>query len=57
MPKFKAGEAWKKVFGPVFIYLNSADDTDGGAVPKLWDDAKLQVQYYLLYLSTCTYNK
>ncbi|XP_057434888.1 probable rhamnogalacturonate lyase B isoform X2 [Lotus japonicus] len=41
VPKFKAGEAWKKVFGPVFIYLNSTDD--GSAVPNLWDDAKLQM--------------
>ncbi|XP_004501055.1 uncharacterized protein [Cicer arietinum] len=41
VPKFKAGEAWKKVFGPVFIYLNSP--YDGGDPIKLWDDAKLQM--------------
>ncbi|XP_010496219.1 PREDICTED: uncharacterized protein LOC104773335 [Camelina sativa] len=29
------GEAWKKVLGPVFIYLNSGDDL-------LWEDAKRQ---------------
>ncbi|XP_042471341.1 uncharacterized protein LOC122053383 isoform X2 [Zingiber officinale] len=42
VPKFRNGEYWKKVFGPVFIYLNSAmDDTD----PRvLWEDAKLQAQ-------------
>nr|GMC57304.1 probable rhamnogalacturonate lyase B [Ipomoea batatas] len=34
------GEAWKKVFGPVFIYLNSDQGTD----PKsLWENAKQQV--------------
>ena len=47
VPKFKAGEAWKKVFGPVFIYVNSP--YDGSDPIKLWDDAKLQVQYYLIY--------
>ncbi|CAL9104253.1 unnamed protein product, partial [Musa textilis] len=42
VPKFRNGEYWKKVFGPVFIYLNSTvDGTDRGL---LWDDAKLQVQ-------------
>lgn len=45
VPKFRNGEYWKKVFGPVFIYLNSAmDDTD----PRvLWEDAKLQVPFFL----------
>ncbi|XP_031109461.1 rhamnogalacturonate lyase B-like [Ipomoea triloba] len=34
------GEAWKKVFGPVFIYLNSDQGTD----PKsLWENAKQQM--------------
>lgn len=41
VPKFNAGEAWKKVFGPVFIYLNSS--YDGGEPLKLWEDAKLQM--------------
>jgi len=41
VPKFNAGEAWKKVFGPVFIYLNSS--YDGGDPLMLWDDAKQQV--------------
>lgn len=49
MPKFKAGEAWKKVFGPVFIYVNSPYDGDDPI--KLWDDAKLQVQHYFMSLS------
>ncbi|KAJ4962148.1 hypothetical protein NE237_022087 [Protea cynaroides] len=35
------GEHWKKVFGPVFIYLNSASAE--GHVTKLWDDAKQQL--------------
>ena len=42
VPKFKAGEAWKKVFGPVFIYLNSSDNEDN-LFNQLWEDAKLQV--------------
>ncbi|EFJ05333.1 hypothetical protein SELMODRAFT_431693 [Selaginella moellendorffii] len=37
-PKFRDGEAWKKVFGPVFVYLNSSS-TDHRS---LWEDAKLQ---------------
>ncbi|KAH1253163.1 Rhamnogalacturonate lyase [Glycine max] len=41
VPKFYAGEAWKKVFGPVFIYLNSP--YDGSHPLKLWEDAKLQM--------------
>lgn len=40
-PKFEQGEPWKKVFGPVFIYLNSV--MDGSDPLTLWDDAKNQV--------------
>ncbi|KAL6574163.1 hypothetical protein OROHE_001067 [Orobanche hederae] len=40
VPKFGAGEPWKKVFGPVFIYLNSV--MDGENPLTLWDDAKQQ---------------
>ncbi|THU47916.1 hypothetical protein C4D60_Mb09t20710 [Musa balbisiana] len=40
VPKFRNGEYWKKVFGPVFIYLNST--MDGTDRQLLWDDAKLQ---------------
>nr|GEV34489.1 rhamnogalacturonate lyase family protein [Tanacetum cinerariifolium] len=41
VPKFGQGEPWKKVFGPVFIYLNS---TMCGQDPHtLWDDAKRQM--------------
>ncbi|MED6216759.1 hypothetical protein PIB30_010789 [Stylosanthes scabra] len=40
-PKFKDGEPWKKVFGPVFIYLNSGPVGDD---PHwLWEDAKIQM--------------
>ncbi|RWW65836.1 hypothetical protein BHE74_00026839 [Ensete ventricosum] len=42
VPKFRNGEYWKKVFGPVFIYLNSASEK---SAPKLlWEDAKKQVE-------------
>ncbi|XP_010254609.1 PREDICTED: probable rhamnogalacturonate lyase B [Nelumbo nucifera] len=40
-PKFQQGEAWKKVFGPVFIYLNSA--FIGEDPLSLWNDAKTQM--------------
>ncbi|KAL6978067.1 rhamnogalacturonan endolyase [Sarracenia purpurea var. burkii] len=40
VPKFEQGEAWKKVFGPVFIYLNSVMSGDDPLV--LWEDAKIQ---------------
>ncbi|KAK9067820.1 hypothetical protein SSX86_011931 [Deinandra increscens subsp. villosa] len=39
--KFSKGEQWKKVFGPVFMYLNS---TSTGEDPfTLWNDAKNQM--------------
>ncbi|KAL0379034.1 UNVERIFIED_CONTAM: hypothetical protein Sradi_3208900 [Sesamum radiatum] len=38
--RLRDGEPWKKVFGPVFVYLNS----DSGDEPKtLWEDAKEQM--------------
>ncbi|CAL5332656.1 hypothetical protein CsSME_00014125 [Camellia sinensis var. sinensis] len=39
--KFEPGEIWKKVFGPVFIYLNSVPDENNAL--SLWDDAKEQM--------------
>ncbi|KAK6938056.1 Rhamnogalacturonan lyase, domain II [Dillenia turbinata] len=40
--KIRNNEAWKKVFGPVFIYLNSTIfDEDDPLL--LWEDAKLQM--------------
>ncbi|KAJ0786441.1 putative rhamnogalacturonan endolyase [Helianthus annuus] len=39
--KFSEGELWKKVFGPVFMHLNT---TSTGEDPlKLWQDAKNQM--------------
>ncbi|KAL2242188.1 UNVERIFIED_CONTAM: hypothetical protein Sindi_0336800 [Sesamum indicum] len=38
--KFEEGEAWKKVFGPIFMYLNSV--TNGSNPFLLWEDAKEQ---------------
>ncbi|XP_028084426.1 uncharacterized protein LOC114285579 isoform X1 [Camellia sinensis] len=35
-----SGEPWKKVFGPVFIYLNSVSDRNNAF--SLWDNAKEQ---------------
>ncbi|XP_058081208.1 probable rhamnogalacturonate lyase B isoform X2 [Magnolia sinica] len=44
-PKFTKGEPWKKVFGPVFMYVNSYDNSGwAGTDPlALWEDAKLQM--------------
>ncbi|KAJ4701496.1 Rhamnogalacturonate lyase family protein [Melia azedarach] len=41
--KFRQGEAWKKVFGPIFIYINSLLDGDDPRL--LWEDAKQQMTY------------
>ncbi|KAK3124067.1 hypothetical protein QOZ80_8AG0639980 [Eleusine coracana subsp. coracana] len=40
-PKFTNGEYWKKVHGPVFMYLNSS--WDGSDPTMLWEDAKVQM--------------
>ncbi|XP_059631230.1 probable rhamnogalacturonate lyase B [Cornus florida] len=40
--KFEAGEPWKKVCGPVFVYLNSV--LDNNDADKLWYDAKEQMK-------------
>ncbi|WOL18187.1 putative rhamnogalacturonate lyase B isoform X1 [Canna indica] len=40
VPRFRNGEYWKKVFGPVFIYLNSP--LDGTDPQPFWEDAKSQ---------------
>ncbi|XP_026423114.1 probable rhamnogalacturonate lyase B isoform X2 [Papaver somniferum] len=42
IPMFGNGEPWKKVHGPVFIYLNSAPP--GTNESALWDDANEQLQ-------------
>ncbi|GAU23286.1 hypothetical protein TSUD_237400 [Trifolium subterraneum] len=36
--EFKEGEAYKKAFGPIFVYLNSAPSKD--KFKSLWSDAK-----------------
>ncbi|KAK6938055.1 Rhamnogalacturonan lyase, domain II, partial [Dillenia turbinata] len=41
VPKIRNGEPWKKVFGPVFIYLNSVWSGDDPL--WLWQDAKQQM--------------
>ncbi|PHU20511.1 hypothetical protein BC332_11662 [Capsicum chinense] len=43
IPRFAQGEAWKKVFGPVFIYVNSG--MQGEDPVALWYDAKIQMQH------------
>ncbi|KAL4558974.1 hypothetical protein LXL04_031100 [Taraxacum kok-saghyz] len=39
--KFDEGEPWKKVFGPVFTYLNSTSTIENPLI--LWEDAKNQM--------------
>ncbi|MBA0720782.1 hypothetical protein Golax_008386, partial [Gossypium laxum] len=39
--KLNPGEPWKKVFGPVFLYLNSVSSEDNAF--SLWEDAKNQM--------------
>ncbi|KAI3992970.1 hypothetical protein MKX01_009713 [Papaver californicum] len=44
--KFEDGEPWKKVFGLVLVYLNSASLDDGklnNPYQQLWEDAKHQM--------------
>jgi rhamnogalacturonan endolyase len=40
--KIDDGEHWKKVMGPVFIYLNS--NPSSGSFQALWEDAKAQAE-------------
>ncbi|KAK9097006.1 hypothetical protein Sjap_022503 [Stephania japonica] len=46
VPKFEEREAWKKVFGPVFMYVNSAMMGEDPLI--LWEDAKAQVLKQIL---------
>ncbi|XP_024026671.1 probable rhamnogalacturonate lyase B [Morus notabilis] len=41
--KIQPNEPWKKVFGPVFIYVNSVPDGSDQFRAQLWDDAKMQM--------------
>lgn len=54
--KFGSNEAWKKVFGPIFIYLNSLSDAGGNPL-SLWEDAKQQVLIFFKLLSYECLNK
>lgn len=45
--KFGADEPWKKVFGPVFVYLNSLP-AEGDPI-SLWEDAKQQVDLVIFF--------
>lgn len=54
MTQFGSGEQWKKVFGPVFIYLNSVADKNDAL--SLWYDAKEQVYHQGIKAYFCTYN-
>lgn len=49
VPKFGERENWKKVFGPVFMYLNFVTQAENPLL--LWEDAKEQVLLYLLFPS------
>ncbi|XP_049379050.1 probable rhamnogalacturonate lyase B isoform X2 [Solanum stenotomum] len=40
--KFRNGEPWKKVFGPVFVYMNSLSPDEPDTL-TLWTDAKEQM--------------
>ncbi|CAB4297831.1 unnamed protein product [Prunus armeniaca] len=42
--QFGPNEPWKKVFGPVFIHLNSLVNGDD-PLKRLWEDAKQQVSH------------
>ncbi|KAK7301084.1 hypothetical protein RJT34_11944 [Clitoria ternatea] len=39
--KLQPNEAWKKVFGPTFVYLNTLSEGDDSL--QLWEDAKYQM--------------
>lgn len=49
MPRFECGEPWKKVYGPIFIYLNSTPNRNDAL--GLWDDAKIKVQGKQIFIS------
>ncbi|KAF4352153.1 hypothetical protein F8388_012277 [Cannabis sativa] len=42
--KFGEKEGWKKVYGPIFIYLNSLSDNLANPFTQLWEDAKQQMK-------------
>lgn len=48
--KFETDEEWEKVYGPVFMYLNSLAGDGGDPLQELWEDAKNQVFSLFLFL-------
>lgn len=46
--KIGPNEPWKKVYGPVFAYVNSL--SDGRDPLSLWKDAKKQVFFHRFFL-------
>ena len=46
MVQLEKGEPWKKVFGPIPIYLNSAS-SNHNSHSLLWENAKQQVYIYV----------
>lgn len=54
--KFEEGEQWKKVFGPVFMYLNSSSTEEEDPL-TLWKDAKNQVSTKPFHVSTFLYSE
>jgi hypothetical protein len=45
---FEKGETWRKVFGPIFVYLNSTADVSNAY--NIWTDAKKQVPFHSIGL-------
>lgn len=58
--RLQNGEAWKKVLGPVFIYLNSGLGLGSGSrndSSVLWQDANRQVISFLFFVLVLKYNQ
>lgn len=43
---FRNGEAWKKVYGPFMVYVNSVSPEEDQS--RLWVDAKAQVLLFCM---------
>ncbi|CAK7349920.1 unnamed protein product [Dovyalis caffra] len=52
--KYRTGEGWKKVFGPIFVYLNSIPSRKD--YRSLWDDAKKQASSMSIEENQWPYN-
>ncbi|KAH7524807.1 hypothetical protein FEM48_Zijuj06G0158300 [Ziziphus jujuba var. spinosa] len=42
--KFGSDEEWKKVYGPIFMYMNSFSNGGDDPLQELWEDAKNQMK-------------